>query len=257
MTQPFKLGTATWIEGATERRALVAPLPSDPSRLVDLHRVEQVRLAKLGEGRAQALADALVPPSLRHVLEGGSRALQRLRQTLGYAEKWVRRGDLPEFLALPQTAVRMLPCLPRPAILRRGDGTHLDRLAVQGPGGTLGVLPQPTLAVVGSHRGMGATAWCLALEDTVGAVLGAWMVLECPQEGSTELRCGSHYRHIPLDTWAGLDVPELRPAEVMILPAPRLRPIPGLVAGSEFSIIAPFDTLSLRLGPEATNLTIQ
>ena len=43
----------------------------------------------------------------------------------------------------------------------------------------------------------------------------------------------------------------------MILPAPRLRPIPGLVAGSEFSITAPFDTLSLRLRPEATNLTIQ
>lgn len=256
-TETLKLGTATWTEGATERRALVAPLPSDPSRLVDLHRMEQVRLAKLGEGRAEALADALVPPSLRQVVEGGPRALQRLRQTLAYAEKWVRRGDLPEFLALPTSAVRMLPCLPRPVVLRRGDGTHLDRLAVQGPGGTLETVPQPTLAVVGLHRGAGTAGWCLALENATGAVLGGWMVLGCPQEGVIELRSGFHQRRIPMDTWAGLEIPALRAGEVVILPAPRLRPIPGLVGGSDFSIEAPFDSLALRLGTDIPHLTVQ
>lgn len=255
--ETLKLGTATWAEGAIERRALVAPLPSDPSRLVDLHRMEQVRLAKLGEGRAEALAEVLVPPSLRLVMEGGPRALQRLKQTLAYAEKWVRRGDLPVFLARPGSTVRMLPCLPRPVVLRRGDGTHLDRLAVQGPGGTLDTMPQPTLAVVGLHRGGGLAGWCLALENATGAVLGGWMVLGCPLEGAIELRSGTHHRRIPMDTWAGLEIPALRAAEVVILPAPRLRPVPGLVGGSDFSIEAPFDSLTLKLGTDIPHTTVQ
>jgi len=257
MTELLKLGTACWSEGAVERRALVAPLPSAPSRLVDLHRVEQVRLARLGEGRAESLAEVLVPPSLRQVLEGGPRALQRLRQTLAYAEKWIRRGDLPDLLAPSADAVRMLPCLPRPLALRRGDGTHLDRLTVQGPGGTLGAVPQPTLAAVGLHRGGGIAGWCLALEDGVGAVLGGWMVLGYPGEGTLELRCGSHHRRVPLDTWDGLEVPGMRAGEVVILPAPKLRPIPGLVPGSDFSVTAPFETLVLRLGTDIPHLTVQ
>ena len=257
MTPKLRLGTASWFEGASERRALVAPLPSEPSRLVDLHRVERIRLAKLGEGRADALAEVLVPPSLRQVLEGGPRALQRLRQTLAYAEKWFQRGDLPDALAPSSTAVRMLPCLPRPAALRRGDGTHLDRLSVQGPGGTLGAVPQPTLAAVGLHRGAGVAGWCLALEDGAGAVLGAWMVLEYPQEGFLELRAGSHHRRVPMETWAGLEVPGLRAAEVVLLPAPKLRAIPDLVSGSDFSLLAPFETLPLRLGTDIPHLTVQ
>ncbi|NTV76339.1 MAG: hypothetical protein HGA66_19325, partial [Holophaga sp.] len=48
----MRLGTACWAEGPTERRALVAQLPSDPARVVDLNRLERLRLAKLGEGRA-------------------------------------------------------------------------------------------------------------------------------------------------------------------------------------------------------------
>ena len=257
MTPVLKLGTASWAEGASERRALVAPLPSDPSRLVDLHRMERVRLAKLGEGHADSLADALVPSSLRQILEGGPRALQRVRQTLAYAEKWNQRGDLPESLALPGDSVRMLPCLPRPAMLRRADGTHLDRLAVQGPGGLLEAMPQPSLAVVGFHRGGGMAGWCLVLENAVGAVLGTWMVMDYPREGVIELRCGSHHRRVPLDTWAELEMPVLRAAEVVILPPPKLRPIPGLVSGSDFIVSAPFDALRLRLGPDSPHLTVQ
>jgi len=257
MTGTLRLGTASWTEGALERRALVAPLPSEPARLVDLHRVEQVRLAKLGEGHAEVLAEALVPPSLRRILEGGPRALQRVRQALAYAEKWTRRGDLPEALAPPAASVKLLPCLPRPAALRRGDGTYLDRLAVQGPGGRLGVTPHPTLAAVGVHGSAGLTGWCLALEDAVGAVLGGWLVLDLPGEGALELRCGSHHRRFPLDAWTGLELPELRAAEVLLLPAPKMRPVPGLVPGGEFSVTAPFDALSLKLGTEVPHLTVQ
>jgi len=257
MSGTLRLGTAVWAEGAVERRALVAPLPSDPGRLVDLHRVEQVRLAKLGEGHAEALAEALVPPSLRQVLEGGPRALQRVRQTLAYAEKWTRRGDLPEVLARAATAVRLLPCLPRPASLRRGDGTHLDRLTVLGPGAVLGSMPHPTMAVVGLHQGAGLAGWCLALEDAAGAVLGGWLTLEPPLDDVLELRCGAQHRRIPMDAWSGLEVPELRAAEVMLLPAPKVRPLPALVPGSEFSVVAAFDTLTLRLGGEVPHLTLQ
>jgi hypothetical protein len=253
----FRLGTASWIEGAVERRALVAPLPSDPSRFVDLHRVERVRLAKLGEGHADALAEVLVPPSLRQVLEGGLRALQRVRQTLAYAEKWTRRGDLPELLARPAETVRLLPCLPRPAVLRRGDGSHLDRLAVQGPGGVLNAWPQPTLAAVGVHRGARLRGWCLALEDAGSALLGGWMTFDPPLEGDLEVLCGSHQRRIPLEAWAELEIPELRAAEVLLLPAPRARPNPGLVPGCAVSVVAPFEALCLRSGTELSHHTVQ
>lgn len=255
MIAALKLGTAAWNERNSERHALVTPLPCDPSRLVDLHRLEEMRLAKLGEGRAEALADALVPSSLRQVLEGGPRALQRLRQTLAYAEKWARRGDLPEALAPLAQDVRMLPCLPRPALLRRADGTHLDPLSVRGPGGILDAMPQPSLAVIGLHRSAGLAGWCFALEDAAGVVLGGWMVLEYP--GSLELRCGTHHRRIPADAWAGLGIPAPRPAEVVILPAPRLRPMPGLDSGMEFSVVAPFETLTLALGQDIPHLTVQ
>jgi len=129
-------------------------------------------------------------------------------------------GDLPESLALPGGSVRMLPCLPRPLLLRRADGTHLDRLAVQGSGDLMETMPQPSLAVAGLHRGGGVAGWCIALENSVGAVLGTWMVMDYPQEGVLELRCGSHHRRVPMDTWAGLEVPVLRAAEVVILPLP-------------------------------------
>ncbi len=252
----LRLGTAQWVEGASERRALVAPLPSDTSRLVDLNRVERMRLSKLGEGRAEVLADALVPSSLRLVLEGGSRAIQRLRQTLAYAEKWTRRGDLPESLAPWIGSVRLLPCLPRPVALRRADGTHLDRLGIQGPGSVMKTMPQPTLAMVGLHRG-GVIGWCLGAEDAVGAVLGNWMILDQPREGFIELRSGTHHRRVPLDTWADLELPSLRPAEVVLLPPPKLRALPGLVSGSDFRVCAPFDTMTLRLGTDIPHPTVQ
>ena len=69
------LGTAVWNEGPAERRALVARLAS--GRLADLNRIEAVRLRKLGEGEPERLAEALLPASLRRVLEGGPRSWRR------------------------------------------------------------------------------------------------------------------------------------------------------------------------------------
>jgi len=253
---PLRLGTALWIEGPTERQMLVAPLPSDPSRVVDLHSLERERLAKLGEGRPDPLAEALAPPSLRRVLEAGPRAIQRLRQTLAYAEKWHRRGDLPALLAPPVASLRLLSCLPRPAQLRRADGLHLDRLAVQGPGGVLRRLPQPTLAAVGQFGGRPA-GFCLAVEDLHGAALGAWLDLDFELKGALELQAGGHRRIAPLQAWDGIEIPPLRPGEVMLLPPPRLKHLPDLVPGAEFRVQVAFEQLCLSLAGELVHPTLQ
>jgi hypothetical protein len=251
-----RLGTAAWNEGPAERRTVVAPLPGEPGRVVDLNRVERMRLAKLGEGRADALADVLVPTSLRVALEGGPRCLHRLRQTLAYAEKWHQKSGLPELLAPPLDRVRLLPCLPRPSALRRADGIHLDRLQVRGPGSTLRQFPQPTLAVVGI-RGAETFGFCLALEDAPGVVLGAWMVLERPREGLLTLELDGHHRNIPLDSWESLDLPPLRPGEVMLAPPTRLRTLQASGEALPFRILAPFETLELVLDLDAVHPTLQ
>ncbi len=247
------LGTAVWAEGPLERRALVARLAS--GRLADLNRIEAIRLRKLGEGDPEQLAEALVPPSLRRVLEGGARALARVRQTVAYAEKWDRRGTLPETLSPPLEAVDLLPCLPRPSSLRRMDGQSLDRLAVRGPGAELSAPPQPCLAALGLAGGTMA-GLCLALEEGGSAVLGAWMTDEWPR-GSLELRAGSTRRTAPLRAFEGLELPPLYAGEVMLLPPLKLKPLPDLMAGTEVRLSAGFDQLILRLGAEGIHPTVQ
>jgi hypothetical protein len=251
----MRLASAVWNEGPSERRALVAQLPSDPGRVVDLNRLEHLRLAKLGEGEAEALALVLVPPGLGRLLEGGPRALQRARQVLAYAEKWQRRNRLPESLAPQASQVRFLPCLPRPSALRRWDGTHLDRLAVQGPGGTLAQLPRPTLALLGLHGGHPAGC-CLAVEDTRGVVLGAWLELDMDWEGELELTVGGHRRRLPMDAWQGLELPALRPGEALLAPAPHFRLTAAQQPGVEIVLKCPFETLTLHLG-ETIHPTLQ
>jgi hypothetical protein len=181
----MKLGTAVWSEGASERTAMVAELPSDPGRVVDLNRLEHLRLAKLGEGWAERLAGARVPPGLRQLLEGGPRAIHRARQVVAYAEKWHGRGGLPESLAPRADQVRMLACLPRPLAVRRWDGSVLDRLALQGPSGTPSGRLLPTLALVGLH-GDRPAGCCLALEHAQGVLLGAWLELDLDWDGALE-----------------------------------------------------------------------
>lgn len=247
------LGTAVWNEGPAERRALVARLAS--GRLADLNRIEAVRLRKLGEGEPERLAEALLPASLRRVLEGGPRALARARQTWAYAEKWDRRGTLPTILAPTLEAVALLPCLPRPVALRRLDGHWLDRLSVRGPGAELSAPPQPGLAAVGLAGG-GMAGYCLALEEAGGAVLGAWLTDEWPT-GQLELKVGPARRSAPLKAWEGLELPLLRAGEVLLLPPPRLKPFSEPVAGAEVRLSAGFEQLVLRLGPAGIHPTVQ
>jgi hypothetical protein len=247
------LGTAAWAEGPVERRALVARLAS--GRMADLNRIEGVRLRKLGEGDAERLADALVPASLRRVLEGGPRALARVRQTVAYAEKWDRRGTLPEFLGRLASNADLCPILPRPAALRRMDGLALDRFAVRGPGAELAGPPRPGLSAVGLAGG-GIAGFCLAFEDAGSVILGAWMTDEWPT-GSLELKVGATRRSVPLKAWEGLELPSLRPGEVLLLPPPKLKPLPELQAGDDVRLSAGFDQLILRLGPEGVHPTVQ
>lgn len=246
------LGTAAWPEGPGERRALVGRLAS--GRLADLNRIEAIRLRKLGEGDPDRLADALVPSSLRRLLEGGARALSRAKQTLAYAEKWDRRGTLPASLAPLAGAADLLPCLPRPSALHRSDGTALDRLTVRGPGAEIGELPRPGLAVLGLAGG-GVAGFCLALEEGGSALLGAWMVDAWP-EGDLELRAGAARRSTSLGAWEEVALPVLRPGEVLLLPVPRFKPLQELLPGAEVRVATAFETMVLRAGPEGIHPTV-
>ncbi len=247
------LGTATWAEGSAGRRALVARLES--GRLADLNRIEAIRLRKLGEGDPDGLAGVLVPASLRRVLEGGPRALARVRQAVAYAEKWDHRGTLPAALTPAIATMDLGPCLPRPASLRRMDGSLLDRFGVRGPGADLSALPQPALAAVGLAGGSVA-GFCLALEEAGSLVLGAWMTDVWPL-GNLELRVGSARRSVSLKAWEGLDLPALRAGEVLLLPPAHLKPFTELPAGAEVRLSAGFEQLILRLGPEGVHPTVQ
>jgi len=53
---------------------------------------------------------------------------------------------------------------------------------------------------------------------------------------------------VPFSTWEDLELPKIRAAEVLLLPAPSLRPLADLLPGSPCAVLAPFDILSLRLG---------
>ena len=250
----MRLGTALWSEGASERRALVSPL-SD-GRLADLNRIERVRQAKLGEGAPDAIADALLPPSLRRLLEAGPRGLARAKQTILYAEKWARRGDLPDALALPPAQARLLPCLARPNLLRLSTGEHLDRLRVLGPGAWLAAAPEAGLAAIGQAGG-DVAGFCLALHAGDTAALGAWLLIGEPFGGELRLRAGLHKRHASLGVYEGLELPPLRAGEALLLPPLRLRALPALEPGTGLEVRAAFDALSVHLGPEALHGTVQ
>ena len=174
---------------------------------------------------------------------------------LAYAEKWHKRGGLPESLAPLAGSARMLACLPRPLALRRWDGSSLDRLAVQGPGGILASLPAPTLALVGLF-GESPAGCCLALEHAHGVALGAWLELDLDWDGALELTMGGQHRRLPLDAWRGLQLPALRPAEVLLAPPPHLRLGQG-AAGMEIRFCSAFESLSLRLAEAGVHPTMQ
>ncbi len=255
----MRLGTAQRVEEGRERRFLASPLPADPGRLVDLQGVEAERLRKLGEGEPEALAQALLPASLRRLLEAGPRGLQRARQALAYAEKWARRGNLPPSLAPSVEDLKLLPCLPRPSSLRLPEGGYGDRLGLRGPGArlpwTAGASWRASLAVFGQAGGRPA-GFALVLEAGSAAVLGAWMHTDIRLEGELELEARSGARRAPLAAWADLELPPLRPGEVQLLPFPIWEPLP-LLPGDRARLETPFDSLDARVDREGTHPTLQ
>lgn len=255
----MKLGTAQRAETGRERRFLASPLPSDPARIVDLQAVEVERLRRLGEGDPEGLAQALLPASLRRLLEAGPRGIQRARQALAYAEKWARRGTLPVALAPAAEDLKLLPCLPRPSSLRRPDGSFADRLGLRAPNSrlpwTAAAAWRASLAAIGQAGGRPA-GFALLLEAGPAAVLGAWMHTEVLLEGELELEAGSGYRKAPLAAWADLELPALRPGEVQLLPFPIWDPLP-LLPGDRARLETPFDSLAARVEREGTHPTLQ
>lgn len=248
---PLRLGMARLSGGAAR---LVAPLPGDEDRLVDLCSMEAARLRRLGEGAPEVLAAALVPPNLGAVLAGGPRAMARARQALAYAAKWHRRGDLPARLAPPASQAELLPCLGRPERILGWDGRRM-KAQVDGPGATLTAHPQPTLAAVGMAGG-GPAGFCLALPETGRLILGAWVVQDPAWQGRMILRLGAHQRSAPLDAWAGLGIGELGPGDVVLLPPPRLRRFPDPEPGPA-EVVWPWEALRLRVEGHLDHPTVQ
>jgi len=129
-------------------------------------------------------------------------------------------------------------------------------MAVQGPGGRLHRLPQPTLAAVGLQGGRPG-GFCLAVEDAQGAVLGGFLEVDFPWKGCLELSCGERHRRALFEAWEGIVLPPLRPGEVLLLPPPRLKALPGMAPGAEFHLDAPWENLSLSLARELVHPTLQ
>jgi len=258
-THGIKLGTAVWKEGFSERRALVAQLPGDTSRVVDLNRVERIRLAKLGEGRAESLADVLVPSSLRQLLESGRLGIQRAAQALSYADKWHQKNGLPEEFAPALGSYKLLPCLPRPLAVRTSLGYFLDRLSVHGPGAVLPAISEPTIAIVGYVGSIDekCVGCCIAASSPIGPILGAWLYIGQLPQCSISIEIGAYKNSTPADIWADLTPPPLRTAEVFLLPAPILR-LPNNISPKDKIIIeTPFDRLEVRYGSDPVHPTLQ
>jgi hypothetical protein len=110
------------------------------------------------------------------------------------------------------------------------------------------------LAVVGGSGD--ARGYCLAAEDGEATVLGAWMALALPA-GELQLRAASHRRNLALDAWEHLDLPRLRPGEVMLLPPSRLKPFPALEPGARLRLSWPIEEMELVLGENLPHPTLQ
>lgn len=253
----MELATATWAEGRRTRVALVARLAS--GRLADLERVEAIRLRKLGEGDADRLAAALVPPSLPRVLAGGPGALARARQTLAYAEKWDRRGTLPGELAPWPEQVALAPLLEGPTLVHFPDGSLGEGLALQGPGARLEWAPgldlQAALAVVGM-KGRRPAGRALALVAGGTVVAGAWLQVDLVLEGALVLHGQAGRRTADLARWADLGPPQLRPGEVALLAPLHLDLLPAQ-PGDQVQVQAPFGSLAVSLGRDGAHPTLQ
>ncbi|MDR0498341.1 MAG: hypothetical protein LBH03_01240 [Holophagales bacterium] len=256
LTHGIKLGTAVWKDGFSERRALVACLPGDVGRVVDINRIERIRLAKLGEGRAEAVADALVPSSLRQLLESGPHGFQRAAQALSYAYKWHQKTGLPEEFAPFPGSYKLLPCLPRPLAVRTSLGHFLDRLTIQGPRAILPAISEPTIAIVGSTEEKYAGC-CIAANSPIGPIIGAWLYVGQLPQCDIFVEIGTYKNSTSTDIWADLTLPSLRPAEVFLLPAPMLRLPNNISPKDKITIETSFDRLEINYGSDPVHPTVQ
>jgi hypothetical protein len=103
MTQPhvIKLGTAIIDDGRSGRRVMVAQLPGGGGRVVDLNRIELLRQTKLGEGRPDVLADALMQPTpYKKGLESHDREIYT-NSFNNHVSKLLTRSDYGAYPELP------------------------------------------------------------------------------------------------------------------------------------------------------------
>ena len=63
--------------------------------------------------------------------------------------------------------------------------------------------------------------------------------------------------HFPFAAWEGLELPELQPGEALLLPPPRLRPLPEWAPGTAGALVAPFEMLPLVFGSGGLGGTVQ
>jgi hypothetical protein len=82
------------------------------------------------------------------------------------------------------------------------------------------------------------------------------MTFELPT-GHLELRAANHRRSLALDAWEHLDLPPLRPGEVMLLPPSRLKPFPALEPGARLKLSWPIEDMELILGVNLPHPTLQ
>jgi 2-keto-4-pentenoate hydratase/2-oxohepta-3-ene-1,7-dioic acid hydratase in catechol pathway len=92
-------------------------------RLIDLSTAYVTLLAWQGEPQPYRVMEALVPPDLRQLIEGGDRALQAAREAEAFVMDALSKGDVPqgpqgEELVFGLSEVTLLPPLPQPNSLR-------------------------------------------------------------------------------------------------------------------------------------------
>jgi hypothetical protein len=76
-------------------------------------------------------------------------------------------------------------------------------------------------------------------------------------QGDITVEIGTYKNSTSTDIWAGLTPPQLRPAEVFLLPAPMLRLPNNILPRDKITIEAPFDRLEIYYGTDPVHPTVQ
>jgi hypothetical protein len=120
----------------------------------------------------------------------------------------------------------------------------------------MSAISEPTIAIVGSTQAE-YTGCCIAASSPLGPILGAWLYIGQLPPGNISVEIGTYKNTTSTDIWAELTPPILRPAEVLLLPAPMLR-LPNNISPEDRIIIeTPFDRLEINYGAEPTHHMVQ